>query len=281
MCLYVGARGTRVGRFGSWLRVRRSTASVAALAIVVAVPVTFAVLHDGFPVSDVDLTARDVWVTNGEELLAGRLNRQIEELNGSVNASSSGFDVLQDGDDVFLYDEGVGSLERVDPSFTTLGQRVDVQPGSEVAYAGDTIAVMSPTTGAVWVINAAGELNFDPAKTDPVATLGKGGHVAVSPTGTVFGTSPAKKKLVTVKDRAEKPVSSDLPALGSHQLAAVGERAVVLDTEKDRLVVGDGTEIAVKKPLKLQRSGAGNDFAVVATGDALLRVPLGDRKSVV
>jgi hypothetical protein len=103
-----------VGRLSSWLRVRKTTASVVALAVLAGVPVTFAVLHEGFPVSDVDLTARDVWVTNGKQLLAGRMNRQIEELNGAVNAASNAFDMLQDGDDVFLYDESVGSLERID-----------------------------------------------------------------------------------------------------------------------------------------------------------------------
>ena len=241
------------------------------------VPFTFAVLHEGFPVSDVDLTARDVWVTNGEELLAGRLNRQIEELNGSVNASSNTFDMLQDGDDVFIYDESVGSLERVDPAFTTLGQRVDLPPGSEIRYGGDAIAVMSPITGEVWVINAAGELNFDPSTTDPTMTLGKGGHVAVSQKGVVFGTSPSKEKLFTLDEQGSQPRQSDLPKLGSHQLAAVGEQAVILDAENAQLVTGDGTVVSLPDgPLKLQQSGAENEFVVVATGDSLLEIGLGD-----
>ena len=128
---------------------RKSTASVVALSVPAGVPLSFAVLHQGFPVTDVDLTSRDVWVTNGQELLAGRLNRQIEELNGSVNAASSTFDVLQDGDDVFIYDASVGSVERIDPAFTTLGQRVDVVPGSELAFGGEVIAAMAPS-GEVW-----------------------------------------------------------------------------------------------------------------------------------
>jgi hypothetical protein len=263
-----------VGRLSSWLRVRKTTASVVALAVLAGVPVTFAVLHEGFPVSDVDLTARDVWVTNGKQLLAGRMNRQIEELNGAVNAASNAFDMLQDGDDVFLYDESVGSLERIDRSFTTLGQRVDVPVGSEVAYGGDTLAVMSPSSGDVWTINAASDLNFDPAKTDPVASLGKGGHIAVSPNGVVFGTSPSKKTLLTIEARGEEPQESDLPKLGDHQLAAVGDSAVVLDTENKKLVVDGRAVVLPGAPLKLQHSGAENDVALVATGDGLLEVPL-------
>ncbi|TFD12448.1 fibronectin type III domain-containing protein [Cryobacterium sp. TMT1-21] len=265
-----------MGSFSRWLRARKAAASVVAIAVMAGIPLTFAVLHQGFPVTDVDLTARDVWVTNGKQLLAGRLNRQIEELNGSVNAASNAFTVLQDGDDVFLYDESVGSLERVDPSFTTLGQRVDVPVGSEIAYGGDTIAVLAPGTGQVWVINAAQELSFDPKKTDPVLKLGKGAHIAVSRAGAVFGTSPAKKKLVTIAEPGSEPQRSDLPRLGAHQLAAVGETPVVLDTEKDRLIVDGGAPIDLPgQALKLQQSGAENAFAVVATGDSLLEVPLG------
>ncbi|TFB92679.1 hypothetical protein [Cryobacterium sp. HLT2-28] len=270
-----------MGAIASWFRLRKATASVLAVAVIIGVPLTFAVLHQGFPVTDVDLSARDVWVTNGKQLLAGRLNRQIEELNGSVNAASSTFDVFQDGDDVFLFDGSAGSLERVDASFTTLGQRVDVPVGSEVAFGGDTLAVMAPGSGSVWVINAGSDLNFDPKKSDPVMKLGKGGHIAVSKAGAVFGTSPLTKKLVTLARTGDKPSRTDLPKLGAHQVAAVGEKAVVLDTVKNRLIVDGGEPIVLPaNGLKLQQSGAENSFAVVATGEGLLEVPLGGGKAV-
>ncbi|QYF75180.1 Ig-like domain-containing protein [Cryobacterium sp. PAMC25264] len=251
------------------------SASVVALSVLAGVPLTFAVLHEGFPVTDVDLSARDVWVTNGKQLLAGRLNRQIEELNGSVNAASSAFDVLQDGDDVFLIDESVGSIERIDPAFTTLGERVDVAPGSEVVYGGDSIAVMAQT-GDVWVINAAGELSFDPKTTDPVFNLGKGGHIAVSPDGVVFGASKKDKTLTSYDPTAEEsePTTSELPELGDFQIAAVGEKPVLLDTENGTLIVdGSATELPAGA-VKLQQSGAEHDAVLVATGQSLLQIPL-------
>ena len=70
-----------MGTFTSWVRTRKAAASTVAITLLAGVPLTFAVLHQGFPVTDVDLEAREVWVTNGKELLAGRLNRQIELLN--------------------------------------------------------------------------------------------------------------------------------------------------------------------------------------------------------
>ncbi|MET0956650.1 MAG: Ig-like domain-containing protein, partial [Cryobacterium sp.] len=267
-----------MGTLSSWLRGRKATASVVALTVLAGVPLSFAVLHEGFPVTDVDLTARDVWVTNGKQLLAGRLNRQIEELNASVNAASSSFDIVQDGDDVFLIDESVGTIERIDPAFTTLIERVDVSPGSEIVYGGDSIAVMEPKSGKVWVINAAGELSFDPKASDPVMTLGVDGHIAVSPTGVVFGASAADKTLYTYDAAADDPAAglteSALPKLGEFQIAAVGEKPVVLDPENDRLVV-DGTNLKLPTgALKLQQTGAENEIVLVATGAALLKVPL-------
>jgi len=53
---------------------RKTIASALVFAVIAGIPLTIAALHPGFPVADVELTARDVWVTNGEQLLGGRLN---------------------------------------------------------------------------------------------------------------------------------------------------------------------------------------------------------------
>ena len=71
------------------MRSRRNIASATALAVLAGVPIGIAVLHQGFPVTDPDLRAREVWVTNAEDLLAGRLNRQIEELDAAVATATN------------------------------------------------------------------------------------------------------------------------------------------------------------------------------------------------
>ncbi|WP_166404896.1 hypothetical protein, partial [Labedella endophytica] len=106
----------------TWLRGRKVTASIVVVSVLVAIPVSFAILHDGFPVTDVTLDAKDVWVTNGSELLAGRLNRQIEELDAAVQTVSNEIDILQHGDTVVLHDLTGSTIEMIDPSFTTLVQ---------------------------------------------------------------------------------------------------------------------------------------------------------------
>ncbi|GLI28618.1 fibronectin type III [Agromyces rhizosphaerae] len=265
----------------SWLRARRGAASTVILSVLASGTLGAAVLHRGFPVADVDLTARAVWVTNGEQLLAGRLNRQIEELDGAVNAASNAFDVLQDGEDVFLHDASVGSVERVDPAFTTLVQRVDVPPGSQVAFGGHTLAVLSPA-GELWVTDAAGELALSTVDAEPVAGLGEGSRLVVSRSGVTFATSPDQRVLARVAQGETIATTSPLPAIGDHELSAVGDVPVVLDREANAIVVDGEPHALDEVALRIQQPGDEHDAVLLATGTGLVEVPLdgGDATSV-
>lgn len=259
-----------------WARSRKVIASTTAILVAIGVPTTFAILHQGFPVTDVDLTTRDVWVTNGEKFLAGRLNRQIEELNGAVATASSAVDVVQNGTNVFLVDSEAGSVERVDPAFTRLIERIDVPQSSTVVLGGTTLAILSADDGRLWVIDVANQLDFS-IDDEPVATLGKDSRVTVSPEGTVFATSPTEQKLYTVEGVGAVATSVDLQFSTDHQLTAVGPRAVVFDVTANAVVFDNGarTELGASIGLKLQQPGKANSYAVVATGDSLLAVPIG------
>ncbi|WP_169053953.1 Ig-like domain-containing protein [Agromyces sp. H66] len=262
-----------MGTFTSRLRARRSVASTVALAIAVGVPVTIAAFHQGFPVTDPDLHVRDVWVTNGQDLLAGRLNRQIEELDAAVATASNDIDVLQHGDDVFLLDASAGSLERVDPAFTSLTQRIDVPLGSQVAYGGEVLAILSPA-GELWTTPAGGALAFDAHGTEPIVELGADARVAVSDRGTVFATSAKRDELVRVDAGGGEPSVSELQKLGAHQLAAVGETAVVFDEDRGVVMFEGRTAELPEAGLRLQQSSAEHGIAYVAGAAALMAVPL-------
>ncbi|MEP6481234.1 MAG: hypothetical protein ABJA94_04415 [Rhodoglobus sp.] len=132
-----------------WVKTRKTTATALVIAVFAGVPLTIAALHPGFPISNVDLTSRDVWVTNGQQLLGGRLNRQIDELNGSVVASSPKFDVLQDGDSLFMVDPDAGRVEAVSPASTEVTSAIDIPHGAEVGYGGSVIAIMSTVGDSV------------------------------------------------------------------------------------------------------------------------------------
>ncbi|MEJ3404177.1 Ig-like domain-containing protein [Rathayibacter sp. YIM 133350] len=263
-----------MGRLMSWLRERKTLASVAAITVLVGVPVTFAVLHQGFPVTDPDLSPRDVWVTNGQALSAGRINRPIEELDAAVGTASNDVDVMQHGDDVFLYDRNLATVQRVDPAYTDLAQGVNVPAGAQVAFGGKTLAILAPN-GRLWLTSAVGQLAFDFTSAKPVAKLGPGAHVAVGLDGRAYATSPSKKQLLSFADVHAHAAISALPKLGEHQLSVVGETPVVLDTDA-HVVIADGAERAVPKDaLRIQQPGSQNDRVVVAASDSLLEVPLG------
>ena len=259
-----------------WTRGRKAIASSTALVVAISVPLSIAVLHKGFPVTDVELTTRDVWVTNGSDVLAGRLNRQIEELDAAVAGATPELDVVQNGTTAFLFDTNAGSLERIDPAFTRLSERVDLPSKAMVRLGGSTLAILDEATGDLWVVDVSVALDYDPVD-QPTLELGPDAAVAVSPSGTVFATSPADQTLYTIAGIGTKAVETALDFSPEHQLTAVGERAVILDTDKNEVVRDDGSTIDLGSHigLKLQQAGADNDFAVVATGDALLRVPLG------
>ncbi|CAN5368468.1 Ig-like domain-containing protein [soil metagenome] len=258
-----------------WVRGRKTVASALVIAVIAGVPLTIAALHPGFPVSDVDLTSRDVWVTNGEQLLGGRLNRQIDELNGSVIASSPNFDVLQDGDTLFLHDPDAGRLESVNPASTQVTSSIDLPPGAEVSYGGSVIAILSPA-GQLWGIPSVGDLQFNYVSQQPLLELGEDAHAAVTEHGAIIAVSPEDKKLYRVASLADAPEAADFPAVGEFQLAAVGEQAVVFDQSTNEIVTQGGSahSIGDEKGLKLQLSGPESRFAVVATADSLVRVDL-------
>lgn len=259
-----------------WTRGRKAIASATALVVAVGVPLSIAVLHKGFPVTDVELTTRDVWVTNGDDVLAGRLNRQIEELNAAVAGATPQLDVVQNGTDVFLFDTDAGTLERIDPAFTRLSDRVDLPSRPVVKLGGTTLAILDESNGDLWLIDTTVPIDYDPVDT-PVLELGPDAAVAVSPTGTVFATSPADQALYTIAAVGSKPVETPLDFSPEHQLTAVGDTPVILDTDQNEVVRADGSVIDLGSEigLKLQQAGAENDYAVVATGNSLLRVPLG------
>ena len=264
-----------MNRLTEWVKTRKTIVSAVVIALIAGVPLTFAVMHPGFPISDVDLTSRDVWVTNGEQLLGGRLNRQIDELNGSVVASSPNFDVLQDGDTLFIVDPDAGRVESVNPASTEVTSAIDLPPGAEVSYGGNVLSIMAPD-GALWVIPAVGDLQFNYVSTPPLVELGDDAHAVVTVDGVVIAVSPNDEKLYRIPDLATAPQATDFPSIGAFQLAAIGDTAVVFDQSTNELVTESGSTYSLgdERGLRLQQTGPASDVAIVATADALLRVNL-------
>jgi hypothetical protein len=259
----------------AWIRKRKTLASITALAVVAGVPLTIAVLHKGFPVNAVDLDTRDVWVTNGEKLLGGRLNHQINELDAAVTGASADLDVLQDGSAYFLTDTEHGTVDRIDPAFVSLTDRIQIPEKSQVAYGDNTLSVLSPT-GQLWVLDASARVDFDKTKTKPVAKVGEGARLAVSKSGVTFAVAPTPKALYTVEHPGSTAVKTSFPVPAQFQVTAVGDEPVVLDTKANRVIKRDGSTLELPaKGLRIQQAGDADPSVLVATASSLLSVPLG------
>ena len=255
-------------------RHRKTVASAVVIAVLAAIPVSFALLHQGFPETDVQLDAKDVWVTNGHALLGGRLNRQIEELNGAVSGQAGDLDVVQNGESVFLVETAEGRLSRVDPAYTNLVEPATIPKGSAVALGGTTLAIVSPG-GSLWAVNVVNGLTFDP-ESPPAAELGSGGRAVVTSAGVVLATSVTHQQLVRVDAPGARPTTHPLAVPRDGQLAAAGDRAVLLDAANHRLLRDDGSTVnlpgSVTVDAKLQQSGADGDAVAIATDTGVVVV---------
>ena len=263
-----------VSRLADLVRGRKGTISALALAAAIAVPVAVAVTHHGFPITTAELDPRTVWVSNAESALAGRLSKPIKELNGAVQPKSAFFDLLQDGNGVFVYNVEGATLSRLDPAFNTLEGETKVSPGVVASYGAGVIALVRPTDGALWIM--LGNQPLDGAA-DPVMELGKDGLAVVTDAGTVIAYSAAEGTLYSIPsgggDIAETRI---IAPPGDLELTAVGEKAVLLAQGTTTLILPGGNEYKLpEEGYRLQQAGPDDDSVLVAGGDSLLEVPLG------
>ncbi|KAE8764538.1 Ig-like domain-containing protein, partial [Georgenia thermotolerans] len=280
---------------------RRRTASIATLSLVVSGVVVASTLYDGVATADVDLNDGGVWVTSSSELRVGRVNYPVQQLDGAVTATSADLDVLQEGQDVFVVDHGAGVLEQLDPTTVSTTGAITLPARREVALGGGVVGVLDVGTGALRTAPATAVATLGEPDAPAQASLGPDAVMTVGKDGTAYGVSTAEATLVAVPEGTERPApppSGEEPpppeaaGLGvdpatldgaDTQVTAVGDEPVVLAHTDDALLVLrpghepvdltglglDTTAVALQQP-----SGRGDDV-VLATADALVRVPLG------
>ena len=264
------------GRRGvlSWLSRRKALASTAAIAVLAGVPVTIALTHKGFPVSDVSLHELDVWVTDGADAMAGRLNHQIDQLDAAVNAPTKNLDVLQDSAAYFLVDAGDGTVQKIDPAFVSTSDQITVPKNSWVGYGGNTLAILSPD-GRLWTLDATNRIVFDATKDAPVAKLGTGAVATVAKDGETFAASSKKSQLVSVPaGGTQAEVTAHYPVTSDAQITAVGSTPVVLDKGGARLRAAGKALGLPSAGLQLQQPSPASSDVLVSAASALYRVPL-------
>ncbi|MBN9185468.1 MAG: tandem-95 repeat protein, partial [Microbacterium sp.] len=268
----------------AWLRARpRAFASVAVIAAGAVALTTLAFVYQGNPTTEVDLNDGSVWVTKQSSLMVGHFNHESRVLDGGLRAASDQYDVLQSGDTVLLHDESGNAITAVDPATVALTSSADLPAGAQVVLGGQTVAVLDPAKGSLWVVPAGGISGFTAASTRPVARLGADAAVTVGGDGTVYAVSVKNRKLVTVPVDAEgvpgavsTAALDALPATAKASITVVGTTPVVLDSASGTVLDAFGLHEKLKggESAVLQQPSASADAVTVATTDALLRVPL-------
>ncbi|WP_454049228.1 Ig-like domain-containing protein [Cellulomonas sp. Marseille-Q8402] len=251
---------------------RRRVASTAAVVTVPAVIATLALVNPGFPLAQVDLNDGAVWLTSTSTLQVGRYNAQVEELNAGLVASSSEFDVLQDGGDVLIVEAGTVTV--VDPAGVTAAAQVAVPAGAQVSMAGGTVAVMD-TDGQAWVRSFDDLPLLQVAADEPDADVGPGGLVVASTAGVAFAVAGETGEVTRLTPAAGGPADAEeAPAFDGpvDALTAVGDVPVALDGDTVR-TPGGSSSLGIGQPV-LQQPGPTASTALVAGSTGLLEVAL-------
>ena len=273
---------------------RQRVVSGVTVGVLGAGLVVAGVLYDGVATADVDLNDGGVWVTSQEHMRLGRLNSQVQLLDGGLAARSASFDVLQEGSDVFLVDEGAGVLQQVDPATVTTTTTVSLPGPRQIEMGGGTVAVLDSRSGQLHAAAKDQVGTLADEELAPAARLGANGVIAVGTDGTTHGVSPADATLVSIPagfdpetDEAPEPVALGVEPtrLGEAeiQVSAVGEEPLVLvRDEQDRVSLlrpghepTDLTGLADTAQVALQAPSADGREVLVAARDGLVRVPLG------
>ncbi|MCC3292095.1 Ig-like domain-containing protein [Arthrobacter sp. zg-Y1110] len=245
--------------------------------------VTGALLYPGFASADVDLNDGGVWVTNRTQGMVGHLNYPSKLLDGGYTANSDNFDVLQNAGTVFNLNTDQSKISPVDVANVVRGAEVQLPGTAAFSFGTETVAVTDPAQGRVWITPVSEMGFFSDGETEPVLEGNPGVLAAVSAGDHVVVAAPEDGMLYTFEKDEDggygEPEEQEAPALKDFkdaQIAAVGNQAVVLNTETETLLLPNGDTVGIpdSKNAKLQQSGPASDFVAIATEKALILQPL-------
>ena len=220
----------------AWLRARpKALASAGAVTAAAVAITTLAFVYQGLPTTEVDLHDGGVWVTKKSSLLVGHFNHESQVLDGGLRTGSDSYDILQSGSRVLVVDQTHFTVTPVDPAMVTLTNSADLPSGAKVALGGGTVAILDPSSGALWAARADTVGSFTAKGVDPNATLGEGADVAVGVDGTIHAVSTHDGEIVSIAMNADgEPQDPSRQAVDGVKdakdasISAVGSTAVVL-----------------------------------------------------
>ncbi|MFJ3957566.1 Ig-like domain-containing protein [Arthrobacter sp. NPDC090010] len=274
---------SRVRPFSSLGRKTRRAVAIASVTVVSLSLAAAALAYPGFKTAEVDLNDGGVWVTSKARNAVGRLNYASKVLDGAATPASSSFDVLQSKQTVLVRDSESGGLNQLDPSTVRLSGEEKAPAASSTLIGGGVVAVADPVKGRVWAMKSDAIGGFAPDSVEPSVVGGQGTLAAVGADGHVGVADPEKGVLTefslddagTVTDHKTQE-RSDLKGAGELQMAVLGDKTVVLDGARGKLLLPGGGSVTVPdaRNAKLQQSGPASDQVAIATGTQLILQPL-------
>ncbi|MEQ4565027.1 Ig-like domain-containing protein [Paenarthrobacter sp. CAP02] len=261
---------------------RRKVLSVAAFTAAAAVLATGAILYPGFKTTEVDLNDGGVWVVSKSKNAAGRLNYPSKSLDGAVTPASTEFDILQQAGDVFIDDSKGGTLNPVSAANMRLGGDQKLPGAAVVSFGTKVLAVTDPAKGKVWALSPTSIGGFSD-ESEPLFEQSPGVVSVVGVDDVIHTLDPeAGRMTATTVDANGKAIDSKvqndqvLKAGGTVQMAAVGDKAIVLNEDTGNLVLPGGKQLHLDdaRDAKLQQSGPAADVVAIATPKALILQPL-------
>ena len=266
-----GARSTRLPSN----RVLQLTAIIALLALVVGL----AINANGFDVKNVNLTNHNIWILqkvnpktkNQDDGRYARVNTQVNEL-GLKNSVKKPADILQAASGSMLFNKepsfiNIASAQPVDFNADTEGV-ISLSSAAISSDIGSSVAALVDTSRSLRISIFNGTIFPAPSEVDLPAGVSKTytfDAVAVSATGLIYTFSAAESEI-----RQFDPIRQEwtdaietvegAPA-GSYQLAVVGNRWALLNSETSKLWVQGGVDsVTVAPGSYLQKSGPGTNI---------------------
>lgn len=272
--------GNRMWTLQTFRGRRRTVASVSTLASVSLAVSVLAFHYDGLRSADLSLNDGGVWVTKQSDLLVGHLNFPSRVLDSSVRTKAPDYDVLQQGNNVLVYDRANATIAQLDPATVALGGSAALPAGANVSAGGDTIAVLDKGDLYAFPVSGVGGIRI--AGSDPLAKLGDGALAAVGMDGVIHAVSPSDGKIHDFSSNGQggytEKASRKLGDLANNaklSIAAVGADAAVFDAGSGRLYLPGGRDVTVPDGVGgvLQQNGQAADRVLVATPSALVSQP--------
>ncbi|MBO3662904.1 Ig-like domain-containing protein [Microbacterium stercoris] len=272
----------------SWLNVRPRTLIGASIVSVAAIGITtMAVAYEGNPTTELELHDGAVWITKKDAGLVGHFNAQSKVLDGKLYAITADYDVLQDDGVALVHDLDDGSLGRIDDASVAVPSYIKLPPQAQVEYAQQSVAILDPAKGSLYVQPLQGLDGFEPGTSKPLLDkLGDNAVITVGLDGTVYAASPEKATLYTIpvspegsatKDDIRKEELAGVDKKSELALTSVGDRPVVLEQKSGTVLIpgreayelGDAADRA-----RLAQDAPASDAVLIATRDALVSLPL-------